>query len=467
VPYRYTLRGEIHRFSDLRELLAKANEQKSGDQLAALGARTETERAAAKLVLADVQLGEIAETTLIDDDVTELIERTSDRVRFAELRSMTVGELREAVLEHDFAARWACGWRDALTPEIAAAVAKLMSNKDLVVAAAPLRRSTRCRNTMGEPGVLGARIQPNHPADDLGGVLLSVLDGLLYGCGDAMIGVNPVTESVSSVGSLLRGLGDLIERFQIPTQTSVLAHISTQLAALRSGAPVDLLFQSIGGTQDTNESFGISLSDLAAGREEVLAHHRGRPGAFVGEQCMYFETGQGSALSAGAHHGVDQLTLEARAYGVARAFDPFLVNSVVGFIGPEYLAGARQIGRAGLEDHFVGKLLGLPMGCDVCHTNHVDADVNSNDDSLMLLALAGCSYVMGVPGSDDVMLGYQSTSFQDVASVRELLGLRPAPEFQAWLQEAGLWKDGRAAGPSVPFLAGIDSALAATKSLAS
>lgn len=467
MPFSHTLRGEVHRFADLRELLAKANEEKSGDALAGVAASTEKERAAAKLALADVTLGEIAATPLVDDDVTALIERTHDREAFAPLAAMTVGELREAVLSRGWAARWAqAGLADALTPEIAAAVAKLMSNKDLVVAASGLHAVTRCRNTVGGPGVLAVRIQPNHPTDDVEGMLLSVLDGLLFGCGDAMIGINPVNDSVRSVGALLRALGELVETLQVPTQTSVLAHVTTQLEALRQGAPVDLLFQSIGGTEATNASYGISLELLADAREEVLAHHATRPGAFLGPQCMYFETGQGSALSADAHHGMDQLTAEARAYGVARAFDPFLVNTVVGFIGPEYLADARQIGRAGLEDHFMGKLLGLPMGCDVCYTNHAAADTNSNDDLLMLLALAGCTYVMGVPGSDDVMLNYQSTSFHDVASVRELLGLGPAPEFRAWLEGHGLWRDGRLAEPEQGLLEAMERALGPARQLA-
>ena len=442
MSFRATLRGEAFRFADLRELLAKAGEEKSGDELAGLAAGSETERVAAKLALADVTLGEIADTPLVDDDVTGLIESGHDRERFAELRSLTVGELRELILSSAFAPAWADGLARALTPEMAAAVAKLMGNKDLVVAAAPLRTVTRLRNTMGERGVFGCRIQPNHPTDAVEGVLVSTLDGLLHGCGDALIGVNPVNESVASVASLERMLQEVVERLGVPTQTCVLAHVTTQLEAMRAGAPVDLLFQSIAGTTAANASFGVTLDMLAEGREEVLAHHATRPGWFIGTNAMYFETGQGSALSAGAHHDVDQLTLEARAYGVARAYEPFLVNTVVGFIGPEYLADARQITRAGLEDHFMGRLLGLPMGCDVCYTNHADADQNSNDDLLVLLAAAGCEYVMGVPESDDVMLNYQSTSYHDVAAVRRLLGLRPAPEFHEWLQTAGLWRDG-------------------------
>jgi ethanolamine ammonia-lyase large subunit len=442
MSFRAAVRGEAFTFADLRELLAKASEEKSGDALAGLAAGSERERVAAKIALADVTLGEIADTPVIDDDVTALIEAGHDRERFAELRSVTVGELRELVLSQAFAAVWEDGLAWALTPEIAAAVARLMSNKDLVVAAAPLRTVTRLRNTMGERGVLGCRIQPNHPTDAVDGVLVSTLDGLLHGCGDALIGVNPVNESVASVAAVEHMLQEVVERLGVPTQTCVLAHITTQLEAMRAGAPVDLLFQSIAGTTAANASFGVTLDLLAEGRAEVLAHHEGRPGQFIGTDTMYFETGQGSALSAGAHHDVDQLTCEARAYGVARAFGPFLVNTVVGFIGPEYLADARQITRAGLEDHFMGRLLGLPMGVDVCYTNHADADQNSNDDLLVLLAAAGCEYVMGVPESDDVMLNYQSTSYHDVASVRRLLGLRPAPEFEAWLQSRGLWRDG-------------------------
>jgi len=317
-----------------------------------------------------------------------------------------------------------------------------MSNKDLVLAAAKIRNVTRCRNTMGEPGVLGIRIQPNHPADDPGGILLAAFEGLLYGCGDAVIGVNPATDSVQTVSSILLALQRLVDAYNIPTQTCCLAHITTQLAALQKGVPIDLLFQSVAGTEAANRSFGISLAMLREGREQVLEHHRKRDASWKGENVMYFETGQGSALSANAHHGIDQLTLEARAYGVARAFEPFLVNSVVGFIGPEYLYDERQIIRAGLEDHFMGKLLGLPMGCDVCYTNHADADQNSADNLLMLLTAAGCNYFMGVPCSDDVMLNYQSTSYHDALAVRRLFKLLPAPEFLHWLEGEGIYRDG-------------------------
>jgi ethanolamine ammonia-lyase large subunit len=442
MPYQTTIRGERVHFADLREVFACANEEKSGDRLAGLAAHSERERVAAKLVLADVRLSEIVAQPLIDpdhDDVSRLLLDTLDQDAFRTIAAMTVGEFREYLLDErvgDEQFHRLC-W--AITPEVAAAVAKLMSNKDLVLAAGKVRNITRCRNTMGECGVLGIRIQPNHPADDLGGILLATVDGLLFGCGDAVIGVNPATESVDTVTAILRGLDRLITTCGVPTQACCLAHLTTQLACLERGAPVDLLFQSVAGTQAANASFGINLALLREGRERVLEHHHGRNVAWVGDQVMYFETGQGSALSADAHHGVDQLTLEARAYGVARTLDPFLVNSVVGFIGPEYLADERQIIRAGLEDHFMGKLLGLPMGCDVCYTNHASADQNSADNLLLLLAAAGCNYFMGVPCADDVMLNYQSTSYHDAATVRKIFGLRPAPEFLAWLTARGIF----------------------------
>jgi ethanolamine ammonia-lyase large subunit len=470
---------ERFRFAGLPELFAKANEEKSGDQLAGIAAASERERVAAKRALADVTLDHIVKNPLIDpdqDDVSRLILESYDQNAFAEIKSQTVGEFREFILNDQTgeAALKRLHW--AITPEIAAATAKLMSNKDLVLAASKIRVETHCRSTMGQRGVLGIRLQPNHPSDDIAGILLSAFDGLMYGCGDAVIGVNPATDSVETAAAILHALQRLIDAYNIPTQACCLAHISTQLAAMDRGAPVDLLFQSVAGTQKANESFGISLSMLREGRERVLEHHRDRgicrSGDPVSEKAeavsqsqdwgradagamksgfrspdhpitgspdshnvMYFETGQGSALSADAHQGIDQLTLEARAYGVARVFHPFLVNTVVGFIGPEYLYDERQIIRAGLEDHFMGKLLGLPMGCDVCYTNHAAADQNSADNLLMLLAAAGCNYFMGVPCADDVMLNYQSTSFHDALAVRKLFNLKPAPEFLAWLQE--------------------------------
>lgn len=446
MSYSCTLRGQRFAFADLRELFAKANEVKSGDQLAGIAAASERERVAAKLALAEVTLGEIVERPLIDpddDDVSRLIVETLDPAAFGHWKSKTVGELRETLLSDEWSDEELRQLQRGITPEIAAAVAKLMSNKDLVYAASRIRNVSRCRNTLGQSGVLGIRVQPNHPADDTAGILLAAVDGLLYGCGDAVIGVNPATESIETVSAILDGLQRLIEGLAIPTQSCCLAHITTQLACLDRGLPIDLLFQSIAGTQAANESFGVSLALLREGRQRVIEHHHGRDVPWVGEQVMYFETGQGSALSANAHHGVDQLTLEARAYGVARTLDPFLVNTVVGFIGPEYLFDERQIVRAGLEDHFLGKLLGLPMGCDVCYTNHAAADQNSADNLLLLLAAAGCNYFMGVPCADDVMLNYQSTSYHDAALVRRLLNLRPAPEFEAWLESRGIFRDGQ------------------------
>jgi ethanolamine ammonia-lyase large subunit len=450
-------------FSNLREILAKANEEKSGDQLAGLAARSERERVAAKYALADLPLRKIIDEPLIaadTDEVTRLIQDTWDEAAFRPISDLTVGDFREYLLHDSADAATIKGLHWGVTPEIAAAVTKLMSNRDLVLAASKIRNVTRCRNTMGERGVIGIRLQPNHPADDLTGILLSTVEGLSYGCGDAVIGVNPVTDSVETVSSILNALTRLIDTYQIPTQACCLAHITTQLAALERGTSVDLLFQSIAGTELANHSFGISLSMLREGRERVLEQHAQRNVPWAGTQVMYFETGQGSALSAGAHHGVDQLTLEARAYGVARAFDPFLVNTVVGFIGPEYLYDERQIIRAGLEDHFMGKLLGLPMGCDVCYTNHANADQNSADNLMLLLAAAGCNYFMGVPCSDDIMLNYQSTSYHDALAVRKLFNLRPAPEFLAWLQRMGIYSN---LGPTVQtediqrqFVSGIE-----------
>jgi ethanolamine ammonia-lyase large subunit len=454
MTYRSTVRGETFRFADLRVLMAAANEEKSGDQLAGIGAGSEQQRVAAKMALADVSVAELVATPLVEDDITRLVASAVDGAALAAIGSLTVGELRERILAPDFATHWP-HWRGAVTPEVAAAAAKLMGDKDLVLAASRLHTVTRCRNTMGQAGVLGVRVQPNHPADHLPGVFLSALDGLRHGCGDAVIGINPAGDSVATIATLLIGLQELVRSLEVPTQTCVLGHVTTQMEALRRGAPVDLIFQSVAGTQAANASFGVTLDLLADAREEVLAHHATRPGEFVGEQVTYFETGQGSALSAGAHAGVDQLTLEARAQAVARAYDPFLVNTVVGFIGPEYLADARQIIRAGLEDHFTGKLMGLPMGCDVCFTNHADADHNSNDDLLLLLTAAGCTFVMGVPGSDDVMLNYQSTSFQDAVAAREIFGRRPAPEFESWLERRGWWRDGAlVAGSGVPAALG-------------
>lgn len=441
--YRASLRGQTFAFADLRELLGKANEPKSGDALIGVGARSHLERVAAKSALAEVTLRELVDEPLIDDAVTELVHDRLDRAAFAEIAALTVGEFREAVLAPDFVDRWCQRWSRAITPEIAAAVAKLLGNKDLALVSSRLRVVTRCRTTMGGAGVLGVRLQPNHPTDDPLGVTFSIVDGLRHACGDAMIGINPAEDAVESIMALEHLLHDIVDHLGVPTQTCVLGHVTTQLEALNRGAPVDLVFQSVAGTQAANASFGVSLELLAEAREAVLASHAERSDAFIGDQVCYFETGQGSALSADAHHGVDQQTLEARAQAVAAAYDPFLVNTVVGFIGPEYLADGRQIARAALEDLFTGKLQGVPMGIDVCYTNHVDADQNTNDEVLMLSGLAGANFVMGVPLADDVMLGYQSTSFQDANAVREMLRCGPTPEFERWLDERGLWSDGR------------------------
>jgi ethanolamine ammonia-lyase large subunit len=450
-----TLRSTRHVFADLKDLLAKAGEAKSGDTLAGIAASSETERVAAKMVLADLPLADFIASPVIDpdtDEVSRLIHNDHDAIAFTPMRSQTVGELREWLLEDTTDGAAISRVRPGLTPEMIAAVVKLMANKELVLVASKIRVVTQCRNTMGGKRVLGVRIQPNHPADDLQGILASTIDGLLLGCGDAVIGVNPATDDPGVVGTILHGLDQLIDGLQIPTQHCCLAHITTQISALEHGAPVDLLFQSVAGTQAANASFGINLALIREGQHQVLEARARRNVRWIGKQCTYFETGQGSALSAEAHHGVDQLTIEARAQAVARAFDPFLVNSVVGFIGPEYLADERQIVRAGLEDHCVGKLLGLPMGVDVCHTNHADADQNSLDNLLLLLAAAGVNFVMGVPCGDDVMLNYQSTSPHDAALARQLFGLLPAPEFAQWLEERGLFHAGRLASTGRPAL---------------
>lgn len=436
MAYQHDLGGTRYVFDDLKTLLARASPARSGDALAGLAAASASERVAAQMALADLPLVVFLSEAVIpyeDDDVTRLIVDHHDLAAFAPVRSLTVGGLRDWLLgeatEEALAAL-----RPGLTPEMAAAVSKIMRLQDLIAVAAKCRVTTAFRNTIGLPGRLSVRLQPNHPTDDPQGVAASVLDGLLLGAGDAVIGVNPATDSVPATTALLQMLDAVRARYAIPTQTCVLAHITTTMRCLELGAPVDLVFQSIGGTEATNRSFGVSLSLLAEAREAALALGRGT----VGTNVMYFETGQGSALSANAHHGVDQQTVEARAYAVARAFDPLLVNTVVGFIGPEYLYNGKQIQRAGLEDHFCAKLLGLPMGVDVCYTNHAEADQDDMDTLLTLLGVAGVTYVMGVPGADDIMLSYQSTSFHDSLYLRAALGLKPAPEFAAWLERMGL-----------------------------
>ena len=435
LPFSHSLAGTRYVFPDLATLLARASPVRSGDQLAGIAAASAAERAAAQYALADVPLSVILNRPVIPyeaDDVTRLILDRHDPASFASIASMTVGAFREFLLAAEPAALTAL--RPGLTPEMVAAVSKIMRLQDLVSVAAKCRVVTRFRNTIGLPGRLSVRLQPNHPVDDPRGVAASTLDGLLLGAGDAVIGINPATDSVENTIRLLDMLDQVRTRFEIPTQTCVLAHITTMLRCIEREAPVDLVFQSIGGTEAVNRSFGVSLPLLAEAREAALALRRGT----VGQDVMYFETGQGSALSAGAHHGVDQQTIEARAYAVAREFSPLLVNSVVGFIGPEYLYDGKQITRAGLEDHFCGKLLGLPMGVDVCYTNHAEADQDDMDALLTLLGVAGVTYVMGVPGADDVMLSYQSTSFHDALYVRSALGLQPAPEFADWLERMGI-----------------------------
>jgi ethanolamine ammonia-lyase large subunit len=435
MAYAHTIAGIRYVFDDMRTLLARATPFRSGDALAGLSAATAAERVAAQMALADMPLAELLAQPVVPyeiDEVTRLIIDSHDPAAFAPVASLSVGEFREFLLRAEPETLTAL--RPGLTPEMVAAVSKLMRLQDLIAVAAKCHVVTQFRNTIGLPGRLSVRLQPNHPTDDWQGVAASTLDGLLLGAGDAVIGVNPATDSVAAACTLLAMLDTLRERYAIPTQTCVLAHATTTLRAIERGAPVDLVFQSIGGTEAANASFGISLAFLREAREAALSLRRGT----IGDNVMYFETGQGSALSAGAHHGVDQQTIEARAYAVARAFSPLLVNSVVGFIGPEYLHDGKQITRAGLEDHFCGKLLGLPMGVDVCYTNHAEADQDDMDGLLTLLGVAGVTYVMGVPGADDVMLSYQSTSFHDGLYLRGALGLRPAPEFEAWLERVGI-----------------------------
>jgi ethanolamine ammonia-lyase large subunit len=435
--YSVTIGGCTRSFGDLKTLLAKASPARSGDALAGIAAENEEERALAKMALAEVPLARFLEELLVpyeQDEVTRLIVDTHDAQAFAAIRGLTVGEFREWLLDPKTDIETMTRVAPGITPEMAAAVSKLMRNQDLILAGQKCRVVTRFRNTLGLPGRLSVRLQPNHPTDDVQGIAASMLEGLLYGCGDAVIGVNPASDSLQAVTRLLEMMNAFRERYQVPTQTCVLAHVTNTLRAMERGAPVDLVFQSIGGTEGTNRSFGVSLQLLEEARGAALELKRGT----VGDNVMYFETGQGSALSAGAHEGVDQQTCEARAYAVARHFQPLLVNTVVGFMGPEYLLNGKQIIRAGLEDHFCGKLLGLPMGCDVCYTNHAEADQDDMDTLLTLLAVAGVNFVMGVPGADDVMLNYQSTSFHDALYARSVLGLRRAPEFEVWLERMGI-----------------------------
>lgn len=433
MSYQTTIGVRSYRFDDLRTLLAKASPPRSGDALAGLAADSREERMAARLALAEVPLQRFLNEALIPyeaDEVTRLIIDSHDAAAFAPIRQLTVGDLRDWLLLDSTDTGTLTAVAPGITPEMAAAVSKLMRNQDLILAAKKCSVITRFRNTIGLPGHLSVRLQPNHPTDDVRGIAASVLDGLLYGCGDATVGINPAGDALPTLARLWRMLDEVRERFAIPMQSCVLTHVTTQIQAIAQGLPVDLVFQSIAGTELANTGFGISLALLREAQDAAHSLTRGT----IGDNLMYFETGQGSALSANAHHGVDQQTCEARAYAVARAFQPLLVNSVVGFIGPEYLHDGKQIIRAGLEDHFCGKLLGLPMGCDVCYTNHAEADQDDMDTLLTLLGAAGVTFIMGVPGADDIMLGYQSSSFHDSLYLRELFGLRRAPEFDAWLR---------------------------------
>jgi ethanolamine ammonia-lyase large subunit len=422
-----------YRFDSLRELLAKASPSRSGDYLAGVAAASEEERVAARMALADVPLKQFLQETVIPyerDEITRLIIDTHASSAFAEIAHLTVGDFRDWLLSTAVDSVSLTRVASGITPEMAAAVSKLMRNQDLILVAQKCRVITRFRNTIGLPDRLSVRLQPNHPVDDLKGIAASMLDGLLYGCGDAVIGINPASDNLNTIVGLLNMIDEFRERYDVPTQSCVLTHVTQTLQAIENKAPVDLVFQSIAGTEQANRAFGIDLALLAEAQAAALSLQRGS----VGNNVMYFETGQGSALSANAHHAVDQQTCEVRAYAVARKFEPLLVNTVVGFIGPEYLFDGKQIIRAGLEDHFCGKLLGLPMGCDICYTNHAQADQDDMDNLLTLLGVAGVNFIMGVPGADDIMLNYQSTSFHDALYLRRVLSLRRAPEFETWLQ---------------------------------
>ena len=435
--YRHVIDATAYVFDDLRELLAKATPPRSGDRLAGLAASSAKQMIAARMALSDVPLKQFLQETVVayeDDEVTRLIVDTHDTAAFAAISSLTVGEFRDWLLSDAATPETFKRLSRGITPEMAAAVSKLMRNQDLILVAKKCQVTSGFRNTIGLSGRMSVRLQPNHPFDDAKGITASILDGILLGSGDACIGINPASDDPAVIGGLLRLLDDIITRLQIPTQACVLTHVTTTLGLIGQGVPVDLVFQSVAGTQAANRSFGVDLALLREAHQAGLSLRRGT----VGDNVMYFETGQGSALSANAHHGVDQQTCEARAYAVARAFEPLLVNSVVGFIGPEYLYDGKEIIRAGLEDHFCGKLLGLPLGVDVCYTNHAEADQDDMDNLLTLLAAAGVTFIMGVPGADDVMLNYQSTSFHDALYVRDLFGLKRAPEFDAWLVGAGL-----------------------------
>ena len=437
--YSHTVGGHTYSFSSLKELLAKATPARSGDYLAGIAAGDDEERVAAQMALADVPLAVFLTEAVVpyeSDEVTRLIVDEHDARAFKPVAHLTVGGFRNWLLSDEASESALAALAPGLTPEIVAAVSKISRIQDLILIGQKCRVVTKFRDTIGLKKRMATRLQPNHPTDDPTGIAASIVDGLMYGNGDAVIGINPATDSIAQVTTLIEMLDEIIRRYEIPTQSCVLTHVTTSIEAINRGAPIDLVFQSIAGTEAANKSFGINLSILQEGREAALGLERGT----VGDNVMYFETGQGSALSANAHHGVDQQTLEARAYAVARKFKPLLLNTVVGFIGPEYLYDGRQITRAGLEDHFCGKLLGVPMGVDICYTNHAEADQNDMDVLLTLLSVAGVNYIMGIPGSDDIMLNYQTTSFHDALYVRKVLGLKPAPEFEDWLKTMGIYE---------------------------
>lgn len=437
MEYKIILGDFTYRFDSLRDLMAKATPRRSGDELAGIAAHTMEERVAAQMCLADVPLSQFLEEPLVpyeSDEITRLIIDTHDKEAFRIISHLTIGEFRNWILNDHTTTAALSYVAPAITPEIAAAVSKIMRNQDLMLASKKCRVITKFRNTLGLKGRLSVRLQPNNPVDDLHGIAASLIDGLMYGCGDAVIGINPASDSLPALINLNYMLDEIIQQYAIPTQSCVLTHVTTCTQMIERGAPVDLLFQSIAGTEAANAGFGINLKMLDEGYEAVKSLHRGT----IGDNCMYFETGQGSALSSNANFGVDEQTCEARCYAVARRYKPLLVNTVVGFIGPEYLYDGKQITRAGLEDHFCGKLMGVPMGCDICYTNHAEADQDDMDNLLTLLAASGVNYIMGIPGADDIMLNYQSTSFHDVLYIRDLLGLKPAPEFEDWLMSMKL-----------------------------
>lgn len=433
--------GQTYSFKDIKEVLAKANEVKSGDILAGISAENAQERVAAKYVLSQLTLEDLRLNPVVpleEDEVSRIIDGDINETIYRDIKNWSVAELREFILNTDTTGADIARISRGLTGEMAAAVAKLMSNLDLILGASKIRVTAHCNTTIGLPGTLAARLQPNHPTDDTEGILASLREGLAYGVGDALIGLNPVDDSIDATMRNLEGMYNFVSEWKVPTQICILAHITTQVEALKKGAPLDCLFQSIAGSQKANEAFGISAAILDEAYELGL-----KEGRATGPNIMYFETGQGSELSSNGHHGADQVTMEARCYAFARHYKPFLVNTVVGFIGPEYLYDSRQVIRAGLEDHFMGKLLGVPMGCDCCYTNHMKADQNDIENLAVLLSNAGCNYIIGVPMGDDVMLNYQTTSYHDIAALREALKLRPLPEFETWLEEQGIMKDGK------------------------